>query len=404
MNKKTIEDVDVQGKRVLVRVDFNVPLDKKTGVITDETRIVGALPTIKYLIGQGAKVVLMSHLGRPKGVTENLRLNPIAVRLEELLGQPVKKLDESTGPAVEAVVNALQPGEVVLLENVRFPAKMDTTNPKFKSDDEKNDPELAQSLAALGDIFVNDAFGTAHRAHSSTEGVTHYIPVSVAGYLLKKELEIMGGALANPQRPFVAVLGGAKVSDKIGVIENLLSIADFLLIGGGMANTFFKAKGFEIGDSLVEEDKLQVARDLMARPEGSRLVLPTDVVIADAFSNEANTQITTPENVPTGWRILDIGPDSIKLYADHLKEAKTVVWNGPMGVFEMSKFAAGTNGVAQAMVLVEGNTIIGGGDSVAAVEQAGLADKMTHISTGGGASLEFLEGKTLPGVAALSDK
>ncbi|MEI6046589.1 MAG: phosphoglycerate kinase [Chloroflexota bacterium] len=404
MNKKTIEDVDVQGKRVLVRVDFNVPLDKKTGVITDETRIVGALPTIKYLIGQGAKVVLMSHLGRPKGVTENLRLNPIAVRLEELLGQPVKKLDESTGPAVEAVVNALQPGEVVLLENVRFPAKMDTTNPKFKSDDEKNDPELAQSLAALGDIFVNDAFGTAHRAHSSTEGVTHYIPVSVAGYLLQKELEIMGGALANPQRPFVAVLGGAKVSDKIGVIENLLSIADFLLIGGGMANTFFKAKGFEIGDSLVEEDKLQVARDLMARPEGSRLVLPTDVVIADAFSNEANTQITTPENVPTGWRILDIGPDSIKLYADHLKEAKTVVWNGPMGVFEMSKFAAGTNGVAQAMVLVEGNTIIGGGDSVAAVEQAGLADKMTHISTGGGASLEFLEGKTLPGVAALSDK
>lgn len=404
MNKKTVEDIEVKGKRVLERVDFNVPLDKKTGAITDDTRITAALPTIKYLLGHGAKLVLMSHLGRPKGVTESLRMNPVATRLSELLGQSVKKLDDCTGPEVEAAVNAMQPGEVVLLENVRFPAKMDVNDPKFKSDDEKNDPELAKKLAALGEVFVNDAFGTAHRAHSSTEGVTHYIPVSVAGYLMQKELEIMGGALANPERPFVAVLGGAKVSDKIAVIENLMGKADQVLIGGGMANTFFKAQGLNIGDSLVEDDKLDVARELMARPDGSRLILPVDVVIGDTFANEANIQTTTPDNVPNGWRILDIGPKSVEQYADYLKQAKTVVWNGPMGVFEMPNFARGTAGVAQAMAEVQGVTIIGGGDSVAAVEQAGLAEKMTHISTGGGASLEFLEGKTLPGVTALSDK
>ncbi len=405
MSKMTIEDVNVKGKRVLVRVDFNVPLDKKTGQITDDTRITASLPTIKYLIGQGAKVILMSHLGRPKGITENLRMNPVATRLSELLGQPVKKMDDSTGPEVEAAANSLQPGELMLLENVRFPAKMNLDDPKFKSDDEKNDVELAKKLAALGEIFVNDAFGTAHRAHSSTEGVTHYIPVSVAGYLMQKELEIMGSALANPQRPFVAILGGAKVSDKIGVIENLLGKADNVLIGGGMANTFFKAKGYEIGDSLVEEDKLDLAREIMARPEGAKLILPVDVVIADAFANEANIKVTTPDKVPAGWRILDIGPKTLTEFADkYLKPAKTVVWNGPMGVFEMSSFAKGTTGVAEAMAKVSGVTIIGGGDSVAAVEQAGVADKMTHISTGGGASLEFLEGKTLPGVEALTEK
>ena len=403
MSKKTLEDVAVQGKWVLVRVDFNVPQDK-TGAITDDTRIVAALPTIKYLIGQGAKVILMSHLGRPKGVTESLRLNPVATRLAELLGQPVQKLDECTGPAVAAAVQALPAGQIILLENVRFPAKMDVADPKFKSDDEKNDSDLARNLAALGEIFVNDAFGTAHRAHASTEGVTHFLPVSVAGYLMQKELDLMGEALANPQRPFVAILGGAKVSDKIGVIENLMNKADQVLIGGGMANTFFKAKGFEVGDSLVEDDKLEVARELMARPEGSKLILPIDVVIADAFDNKASTKITTPDMLPEGWRILDIGPEAIAQYSQYLKQAKTVIWNGPMGVFEMPNFAKGTIGVAEAMAHVDGVTIVGGGDSVAAVEQAGLADKMSHISTGGGASLEFLEGKTLPGVAALSDK
>jgi phosphoglycerate kinase len=346
----------------------------------------------------------MSHLGRPKGVTESLRMNRVAERLSQLLDQPVQKLDEVVGPEVTAAVNQLQNGQVILLENVRFPAKMDVNDPKFNSVDEKNDPELAKQLAALGEIFVNDAFGTAHRANSSTEGVTHYIPVSVAGFLMQKELEVMGGALANPQRPFVAVLGGAKVSDKIGVIENLLSRADHVLIGGGMANTFFKAKGFEVGDSLVEDDKLDMARQLLNRPDGSKLVLPVDVVIANAFDNNAERNITTPDMVPPGWRILDIGPETVKVYADYLKQAKTVVWNGPMGVFELPNFARGTQGVAEAMAHVQGTTIIGGGDSVAAVEQAGLADKMTHISTGGGASLEFLEGKTLPGVAALTDK
>lgn len=404
MNKKTVEDVDVKGKRVLVRVDFNVPLDKKTGQVTDDTRIKAALPTIQYLIKHGAKVILMSHLGRPKGADPKLKMDPVADRLSELLGKPVKKMNDCQGPAVEDASHSLNQGEVMLLENVRFPAKMDPSNEKFKSDDERNDPALAQKLAALGDIFVNDAFGTAHRANSSTEGVTHYLQPAVAGFLIQKELEYMGKALSNPERPFVAVLGGAKVSDKIGVIENLLSKTDHLLIGGGMANTFFKAQGHEVGDSLVEDDKLEVARELLGRSGGEKLVLPVDVVVADAFSAEANSKVTTPDKVEPGWRILDIGPKTAEKFKEYLKAAKTVVWNGPMGVFELAPFAKGTLAVAQAMAEVKGTTIIGGGDSVAAVEQAGLAGKMDHISTGGGASLEFLEGKTLPGVAALNDK
>ncbi len=404
MSKKTIKDVEFRGKRVLVRVDFNVPLDKSTGAVTDDTRIRAALPTIRYLLEGGAKVVLMSHLGRPKGPDPKLRLDPVAARLSELLDQPVKKLDDCQGSAVEEAVARLQPGQAVLLENVRFPAKMDPASEKFKSDDEKNDPELAQNLARLGDIFVNDAFGTAHRAHSSTEGVTHFLQPAVAGLLMQKELDYMGRALQNPERPFVAVLGGAKVSDKIGVIENLLGKTDRLLIGGGMANTFFKAQGLAVGDSLVEDDRLEVARQLIEKAGPGKLVLPVDVVIADAFSAEASTKVTKPDEVEEGWRILDIGPETARKYKEYLKEAHTVVWNGPMGVFELAPFAKGTLAVAEGMAEVEGTTIVGGGDSVAAVEGLGLADRMSHISTGGGASLEFLEGKVLPGVAALNDQ
>jgi phosphoglycerate kinase len=393
MNKQTIEDVDVNNKRVLVRVDFNVPQDDE-GKITDDTRIRAALPTIKYLLEHQAKVILMTHLGRPKGVTEKYRLNPVAKRLSELLSLPVRKLDESVGPEVEAIVKAMKPGEVVLLENVRF-----------HPEEEKNDPAYADQLAHLGDIYVNDAFGTAHRAHASTEGVAHHLP-AVAGYLMQRELEIMGGALSNPERPFVAILGGSKVSDKIGVIENLLNKVqvDQLLIGGGMANTFFKALGYSIGDSLVENDKLELAKGLLESATGANIKLPVDVVIADAFSADANTQTTTPDAVSSGWRILDIGPKTQVEFRNYISQAKTVVWNGPMGVFEMKAFAKGTNAIAEALTEVDGTTIIGGGDSVAAVEQAGVADKMTHISTGGGASLEFLEGKDLPGVTALNNK
>lgn len=394
MNKQTIEDVDVKNKRVLVRVDFNVP-QNSDGSITDDTRIRAALPTIKYLVGQHAKVILMTHLGRPKGVTEKYRLDPVAERLSELLGQPVKKLNESVGPEVQQAVNAMQPGDIVLLENVRF-----------HPEEEKNDPEYAKQLASLGDIYVNDAFGTAHRAHASTEGVAHYLP-AVAGYLMQRELEIMGNALSNPQRPLVAILGGSKVSDKIGVIQNLLDKVkvDSLLIGGGMANTFFKAQGYDVGDSLVENDKVQLAKDLLEGANGSHIKLPVDVVIADAFSVDAQTQTTTPDKVSAGWRILDIGPQTQQEYRQYILPAKTIIWNGPMGVFEMKPFAVGTNAIAEALAEVkDGITIIGGGDSVAAVEQAGVADKMTHISTGGGASLEFLEGKDLPGVVALNDK
>lgn len=390
MKKKTIADISWSGKRALVRCDFNVPLDANLN-ITDDTRIRAALPTIQYLLEHGAIVILCSHLGRPKGVTEGLRLNPVAKRLSELLGKPVKKLDDCIGPEVEAAIAASKPGDVLLLENLRFYAE-----------EEKNSPEFAQKLAKLADVYVNDAFGTAHRAHASTAGVAAYLP-AVAGFLLEKEIQFLGEAIQNPKRPFVAILGGAKISDKIGVIENLLSKADTLLIGGGMANTFLKAKGYHLGDSLVEEGSVQLAGELLQKG-GSRLVLPVDVVIADAFAADAKSKVVSADGVPAGWRVLDIGPKTVELFAKHIASAKTVVWNGPMGVFEFPPFAKGTFAVAKALADSGATTIIGGGDSVAAVEQSGLAGRITHISTGGGASLEFLEGKELPGIAALNDK
>jgi len=390
MAKKTIVDVSWSEKRALVRCDFNVPLDANLN-ITDDTRIRAAIPTIKHLLEHGATVVLCSHLGRPKGVTEGLRLNPVAKRLGELLGRPVKKLDDCIGPAVEAAVAASKPGDVLLLENLRFYAE-----------EEKNNPEFAQKLAKLANVYVNDAFGTAHRAHASTAGVAAYLP-AVAGFLLEKEIKFLGEAVQSPKRPFVAILGGAKVSDKIAVIENLLSKADTLLIGGGMANTFLKAKGYQMGDSLVEEGSVQLAGELIQKG-GSKLVLPVDVVIADAFAAEAKSKVVSADGVQAGWRVLDIGPKTVELFAKKVASAKTVVWNGPMGVFEFPLFAKGTFAVAKALADSGATTIIGGGDSVAAVEQSGLAERITHISTGGGASLEFLEGKELPGIAALNDK
>jgi len=391
VNKKTIKDVEWSGKRALVRCDFNVPLDDDQN-ITDDIRIREAVPTIRYLLDQGAAVVLCSHLGRPKGqVVDTMRLTPVAGRLSELLNKTVNKLDDCVGPVVEAAVAAMKPGDVVLLENLRFHAQ-----------EEKNDPAFAKQLAALGDVFVNDAFGTAHRAHASTAGVADYMP-AVAGFLMQKEIDFLGSAVENPKRPFVAILGGAKISDKIGVIANLLSKADALLIGGGMANTFFKAKGYEMGDSLVEESSLDQARDLMAKG-GDKLVLPVDVVMADAFSADANTKTVGADAVQPGWRVLDVGPKTVKLFAEKVSGAKTVVWNGPMGVFEMEPFAKGTFEVANALAVSNATTILGGGDSAAAVEQSGLADRITHISTGGGASLEFLEGIELPGIAVLDDK
>lgn len=398
MNKKTIRDVDWAGKRALVRVDFNVPLDDQ-GQITDDTRIRAALPTIRYLLEHGASVVLMSHLGRPKGKPNpKYSLRPVVERLFELLpeAKEVKKTEAITGPAAEAAVAMLKPGQVLVLENTRFDPR-----------EEPNDPAMAAELAKLGDVFVNDAFGTAHRANASTEGVAHYLP-AVAGFLMEKELTYIGGALNNPQRPFVTVIGGAKISDKIGVIENLLGKVDALLIGGGMANTFLLAKGLNVGDSLVEPDSVPVAQQLMARAEerGARLLLPVDVVIADAFSADAQRQVVDVSDIPAGWRVLDIGPKTIEQYSAEIRAARTVIWNGPMGVFELEPFAVGTRAIAQAMAEAATNgaiTIVGGGDSVAAVEQAGLADKMSHVSTGGGASLELLEGRVLPGVAALQD-
>ncbi len=391
MLKKTVRDIDVAKKRVLVRVDFNVPQDK-TGQITDDTRIRAALPTIQYLREQGAKVILCSHLGRPKGkVAEEFRLAPVAKRLSELLGAPVATVKDCIGPEVQEAVKALKPGDVLLLENLRFYPQ-----------EEANDPEFARQLASLAEVYVNDAFGTAHRAHASTEGVTHYLP-SVAGFLMERELNFLGQATANPGRPYVAILGGAKVSDKIAVIENLLPKVDQLIVGGGMANTFFKAQGLEVGASLVEDDKVELAKDLLKRG-GKKLLLPVDVVVADAFAADANHKTVPVDKVPVGWRILDIGPKSVARIAEVLKKAKTVVWNGPMGVFEFPAFAAGTVAVAKALAASKATSVIGGGDSAAAVEQAGVADKITHISTGGGASLEFLEGKVLPGVAALLDK
>ena len=391
MNKKTVRDVDVRGKRVLVRVDFNVPL--ADGAVTDDTRIREALPTIRYLLEQGATVILASHLGRPKNrMVDSLRMDPVARHLSRLLDYPVTKLDDCVGPEVEAAIRAARPGDLFLLENTRFYAE-----------EEANDPAFAAQLASLADLYVNDAFGSAHRAHASTEGVAHYLP-AVAGFLMEKELTYLGHALTSPQRPFVAILGGAKISDKIGVITNLLNRADSLLIGGGMANTFLKAEGYQVADSLVEDASLAMARSLK-KQAGERLVLPVDVVIADRFEADAFSQVVAVGNVPSGWRILDIGPRTLELFQERLTGARTVVWNGPMGVFEFPKFAQGTEAVARMLaVLPEATTIIGGGDSVAAVQRAGLADKMSHISTGGGASLEFLEGKTLPGVAALLDK
>ncbi len=391
MGKMTITDLDVAGKRVLVRCDFNVPLDKSLN-ITEDLRIRAALPTIQYLLDNGAAVILCSHLGRPKGGPDDkLRLTPVAKRLSELLGRPVQKLDDCVGPDVEAAVKVMRPGDVILLENLRF-----------HDEETENDPIFAKQLACLADLFVSDAFGTVHRAHASTAGVCSYLP-SAAGFLLQKEIEFLGGALENPRRPFVAVLGGAKVSDKIGVIENLLDKADTLLIGGGMANTFLKAQGYEMGDSLVEDGSLDLARELLARG-GVRLVLPVDLVVADAFSADANRRTVGVDGVEPGWRALDVGPKTVARFASYIADAGTVVWNGPMGVFEMAPFAAGTFGVAKAAAESHAITIVGGGDSAAAVEQSGLADKITHISTGGGASLEFLEGKELPGIAALTDK
>ncbi|MDH6352473.1 MULTISPECIES: phosphoglycerate kinase [Brevibacillus] len=392
MNKKSIRDVELAGKRVFCRVDFNVPM--QDGTITDDTRIRAAVPTIRFLIEKGAKVILASHFGRPKGqVVEEMRLTPVASHLSALLDKEVRKLDDSTGADVEAVVGSMENGDVILLENVRFHAG-----------EEKNDPELAKSFAALADLFVNDAFGAAHRAHASTAGIAQYIP-AVAGLLMEKEIRFMGGALSKPERPFTAIVGGAKVKDKIAVIENLLTKVDHLIIGGGMANTFLKAQGYGIGASLCEDDKLDLARSLMeqAKERGVQLLMPVDVVVADRFAADAEKKVVAIDAIPEGWMALDIGPKTVEQYHSVIVESKTVVWNGPMGVFEMDAFAAGTIGVAKAMAACTGTTIIGGGDSVAAVEKAGVAEQMTHISTGGGASLEFMEGKELPGVAVLAD-
>ena len=389
MKKKTVRDIDVQGKRVLVRVDFNVPLEG--GKVTDDTRIEAALPTINYLLDNGAALILCSHLGRPKGkVVDDLKMDPVAERLSELLGKPVEKLDDCVGPEVEAAVSEMESGDVTLLENTRFHAG-----------EKANDPEFAEQLASLAELYVNDAFGTAHRAHASTEGVAHHLP-AVAGFLIEKEIEFLGQVTENPEHPYVAILGGAKVSDKIGVINSLLEKCDTLLIGGGMANTFFEAKGYEMGESLVEDDVVSDAKALLEEA-ADRLVLPVDVVIADAFDNDANTQVIEPDEVPKGWRILDVGPKTVDLFKERLSEAETVVWNGPLGVFEMPSFAKGTFAIAESMADLDAMTVIGGGDSAAAVREAGVADEMSHVSTGGGASLELLEGKELPGVAALSD-
>lgn len=399
MSKKTLANLsssDLAGKRALVRVDFNVPLDDR-GNITDDTRIRAALPTIQDLSQKGAKVILASHFGRPKGVDDKLRLTPVAKRLSELLGQEAIKCDDCIGNEVTAKVGAMQNGQVLLLENVRF-----------HPEEEKNNPEFAKQLAANADVYVNDAFGTAHRAHASTEGVTHYLSPSVAGYLIEKELQYLQSAIENPQRPLAAIIGGSKVSSKIGVIETLLDKCDKLLLGGGMIFTFYKARGLNVGKSLVEEDKLELAKSLEAKAKerGVDLLLPTDVVVADKFAADANAQTVSVENIPNDGMGLDIGPESVKMFQDALAVCKTVIWNGPMGVFEFDQFAVGTEAIARTLadLTQQGvTTIIGGGDSVAAVEKVGVADQMSHISTGGGASLELLEGKELPGIAALDD-
>ncbi|RMF28943.1 MAG: phosphoglycerate kinase [Chloroflexi bacterium] len=395
MNKKTLRDVEVQGRRVLVRVDFNVPIQE--GRVTDDTRLRAALPTLQYLLDHGAAIILISHLGRPKGkVVEALRMDPVAVRLSELLGRPVRKLDDCVGPQVEEAVAAMQPGDVVLLENSRF-------HPEERA----NDEAFARQLAALADLYVNDAFGSAHRAHATTEGVARAMRAqgkpAVAGFLMEKELSYLSRATESPEHPYIVILGGAKVSDKIGVIRNLLTHCDRLLIGGGMANTFFKAQGYAMADSLVEEEAVGDARALLEEA-GEKLALPVDLVIADAFANDARRKTIPVGDVPDGWRVLDIGPQTLERFREALEGARLVVWNGPMGVFEFPHFAQGTFALARLLAESGAVTIVGGGDSAAAVNQSGLADRFTHVSTGGGASLEFLEGKTLPGVAALDDR
>ena len=396
LNKKSVDDINVKGQKVLVRCDFNVPL--QDGKITDENRLVAALPTIKKLVADGGKIILCSHLGKPKGEPKpELSLAPVAKRLTELLGQEVKFVPSPVvvDDTVKAAVADMKDGEIILLENTRY-----------RAEETKNGDEFSKELASLCDVFVNDAFGTAHRAHCSNVGVTKYVDTAVVGYLMQKEIDFLGNAVNNPERPFVAILGGAKVSSKIPVIENLLDKVDTLIIGGGMSYTFSKALGGNVGKSLLEEDYCQYALDMLKKAEdkGVKLLLPVDNVIADDFSNDANTQVVGRGEIPDGWEGLDIGPETAKLYAAEVKNAKTVVWNGPMGCFEMPKFAAGTEAVAKALAETDAVTIIGGGDSAAAVNQLGYGDKMTHISTGGGASLEFLEGKELPGVAAANDK
>src|SRR5690606_6443526 len=390
--KMTMKDLDLKGKRVFCRVDFNVPM--KDGEVTDDTRIRAAVPTIEYLIGEGAKVILASHLGRPKGeVNEEMRLAAAGVRLSELLHKDVNSLKESIGETVENEISKMQEGDVLLLENVRFHAG-----------EEKNDDELSKAFADLADVFVNDAFGAAHRAHASTAGIAKHLP-SVSGLLLEKELDVLGKALSQPERPFTAIIGGAKVKDKIGVIDHLLDKVDNLLIGGGLSYTFTKAQGHEIGTSLLEEDKIDLALSFIKKAEekGVKMYLPVDVVTTKEFSNDGETKVASIKEIPSDWMGLDIGPETVELYADVIKNSKLVIWNGPMGVFEMSSFENGTKSVAQAMAETDAYTIIGGGDSAAAVEQFHVADKMDHISTGGGASLEFMEGKDLPGVSALTD-
>lgn len=392
MNKMSITDIELKGKRVLTRVDFNVPQDENL-TITDDTRIRASLPTIKYIIEKGGKAVLMSHLGRPKGkVNDKYRLEPVAKRLGELLGKEVIYVEDCIGAEAEAAVAGMADGDICLLENVRF-----------YTEEEKNDVEFAGKLAKLGDIYCNDAFGSAHRAHASTEGVAKYVKPAVAGLLMQKELDFLGKALANPERPFIAILGGSKVSSKIGVIQNLLPKVDKLLIGGGMTYTFYKAMGLSIGKSLLEPDFVQLASDLM-KQGGDKLVIPVDNMLADDFSASANTQLVERDSIPEEWEGVDIGPKTIDRFKLEVSKAKTIVWNGPLGVFEIDAFAKGTTEVAKAVGSSGAVTIIGGGDSIAALEKAGCIDKMSHVSTGGGASLEFLEGKTLPGVAALTDK
>lgn len=390
MNKKTVRDIDLQGKRVFMRVDFNVPM--QGGVVTDDKRIKAALPTIQYVLEQGAMLLLASHLGRPKGGPDpEFSLKPAAEALSKLLGKPVQMAPDCVGPEVEALAKALKPGEVLMLENTRF-----------HQGEEKNDPALAQQMAALAEVYVNDAFGSAHRAHASTEGIARHLP-AVSGFLMEQELEYLGRATLNPEHPYVAILGGAKISDKIAVIENLLAQCDQLIIGGGMANTFLAAQGLNMADSLVETSAVETAKALLAK-HSTKLLLPVDAVVGDKFDAEAQSQVVDVAHIPAGWRMLDIGPQTVARFGAVLKQAKLVVWNGPLGVFEFPKFAEGTFAIAKLLASSGATTVIGGGDSASAVKKAGVAKQMTHVSTGGGASLEFLEGKVLPGVAVLLDK